>query len=370
MKASRRGQIRLPKAPFLRASSQENKTHGQSDMKDAAEILGEVVPKAADWGKFARLIEPGNIVHNIDGRMYRIASRVCGPNGIIAFKLADLQGRPVPTPANFCPLSPAVAKFARWLRFIVAYRADFDRYVKDIIEAHGLPVDESWNWAKWFQARVAPQLSTRNEEIRDEAIHATIIRVLVEQDALGRFEKLIERFPKKVRREPLAKQVTIYLAHIFRDYETSKTNRWIKKTYPSKEVSMEQEDEEGEGYSLLDAPEYATGAEAYEAVDTDMDVARFREGFAAWLAEAPIEALHEAVLHRSARLDRVPLKALFIGPLVDGATHELGSIVAADLPRQSAPRFQLLQHAHHAPATERGVHLDRQAFARVVVHDV
>jgi hypothetical protein len=252
-------------------------------MKDAAEILGEVVPKAAEWGKFARLIEPGNIVHNIDGRMYRIASRIRGPDGIAAFKLANLQGGPVPTPADFYPLSPAVAKFARWLRWIVAYRADFDRYVKDIIEAHGLPIDESWNWAKWFQARVAPQLGTRNEEIRDEAIHATIIRVLVEQDALGRFEKLIERFPKKVRREPLAKQVTIYLAHIFRDYEISRTNRWIEKTYPSKEVPMEQEDEEGEGYSLLDAPGYAAGAEAYEAVDADMDVAKFREGFATWL---------------------------------------------------------------------------------------
>ena len=77
-----------------------------ASMKDAAEILGEVVPKARECSKFARLIEPGKFVTNVDGRMYRVASRISGPDGIAAFKLANLQSESVPTPANFHPLAP------------------------------------------------------------------------------------------------------------------------------------------------------------------------------------------------------------------------------------------------------------------------
>jgi hypothetical protein len=90
----------------------------------------------------------------------------------------------------------------------------------------------------------------------------------------------------------------------------------------------------------------------------------------ALIAEAPVETLHVAILHRSPGLDRVPLETLLVGPLIDRAAHELGSVVAADLPRQSASLLQFFQYAHHAHSTQRGVDLDRQALPRVVIHDV
>ncbi|MGA3199567.1 MAG: hypothetical protein ABSD89_09205 [Halobacteriota archaeon] len=66
----------------------------------------------------------------------------------------------------------------------------------------------------------------------------------------------------------------------------------------------------------------------------------------------------------------MPLQTLFVGPLIDRAAHKLGSVVTADLPRQSAPLLQFLQYAHHTYSTQRGVDLDRQALSRVVIHDV
>src|SRR5208283_6123004 len=56
----------------------------------------------------------------------------------------------------------------------------------------------------------------------------------------------------------------------------------------------------------------------------------------ALIAKASVETLHVAVLHRSSRLNRVPLQALLVGPLIDSAADKLGSVVAADLARQPA----------------------------------
>jgi DNA-binding beta-propeller fold protein YncE len=49
-------------------------------------------------------------------------------------------------------------------------------------------------------------------------------------------------------------------------------------------------------------------------------------------------------------LDRVPLQTLLLG-LIDRTAHELGSVVAPDLPRQSASLLQLFQYGHHAHPT-------------------
>src|SRR5712692_9824540 len=72
----------------------------------------------------------------------------------------------------------------------------------------------------------------------------------------------------------------------------------------------------------------------------------------ALVTKAPVETLHVAVLHRSSGSDRVPLQALLVGPLIDSTAHELGSVVAADLPRQSASLLQLFQYAHHSHSTQ------------------
>ena len=100
-------------------------------MKYAALIFGddERQPKTAA-GKSP---EPGQIVRTIDGSVYRVASKIAGPDGVVV-KLANLQGSPVQTPPNFRPVGLAVARFASWLRYHLAYNKDFDIYVNAYIE--------------------------------------------------------------------------------------------------------------------------------------------------------------------------------------------------------------------------------------------
>src|SRR5208337_3631999 len=90
----------------------------------------------------------------------------------------------------------------------------------------------------------------------------------------------------------------------------------------------------------------------------------------ALIAEAPVETFHIAILHRSSGLNRMPLQDLLVGPLIDRTTYELGSVVAADLARQTAAVLQFFQHAHHPHSAQRGVDLDRQALPGVIIHDV
>src|SRR5271166_2659519 len=120
-------------------------------MLTASEIFGKTFaePKkaAADLRKVAHLFETGSIVSDVNGDMFRVRAKFAGPNGF-TFKLADLQGNSVPTPADFYPMNRYAAKVAKWMRFVLAYNADWDQYVKEYIRAAGLPVDESYNWAK------------------------------------------------------------------------------------------------------------------------------------------------------------------------------------------------------------------------------
>src|SRR4051812_32699572 len=93
------------------------------------------------------LIRAGSIVHTVNGGVYRCTAKLAS-GGESIFRLADLQGKPVPVPADFRPISPALARFAAWMR--LAFNQDFDLYVKEYIRAAGLPVDPTMDWAKWF----------------------------------------------------------------------------------------------------------------------------------------------------------------------------------------------------------------------------
>src|SRR5207245_10695135 len=90
----------------------------------------------------------------------------------------------------------------------------------------------------------------------------------------------------------------------------------------------------------------------------------------AFVTEAPVETLHVAILHRPSGLNRVPLQALLVSPLIDRTAHELGPVVAANLPWPSTSLLHFFQDAHYSHSPQRRVHLDRQALPRVVIHDV
>ena len=259
-------------------------------MHKTARLLGRAVKadleKTADPNAMSALA-PGQVVNAIDGSALRVASKVAH-DGEFLIRFADLNGNVVKTPANFTPVSPALARTAAWMRFVFAYNADFDQYVKEYIKAAGLPVDNSMNWAKWFQSIYPRKLYgvTRDPEIVDEAIHQVIITALAHRKDLTKFDP--NRLPEGARNQPLEKQVTTYLEWLFKK-RVSEAYDFIKdRLQPEEEVSMEQPgDEESESdtsVNIVDTPENATPANQTQ-VEEATDLSRLRDQFAAYLSE-------------------------------------------------------------------------------------
>jgi hypothetical protein len=265
-----------------------------------ARLLGnsaaEVQSKKADLNKLSGLLQPGQIVHTIDGSAYRVASKVASDGGF-SFRLADLNGKPVQTPANFKPISAALARTAAWMRFVFAYNADFDKYVKAYIEEAGLPVDNDMNWAKWFQYTYPRKLSglTQDPEMVDEAIHQVLITSLAHRKDLTKFDA--KRLPAGAQNQSPEKQVTTYLEWLFKK-RVSEAYEFIKEKLMPQGESIDESWSEGEGYgagsapgkqdvgdnrSILDTEEYATPADT--SGDEQKDLAGLRDQFAAYLNE-------------------------------------------------------------------------------------
>ena len=90
----------------------------------------------------------------------------------------------------------------------------------------------------------------------------------------------------------------------------------------------------------------------------------------AFVAEPPVEAFDEGVLGRLAEVDEVEADAVAPGPLVEHLADHLRPVVQDDLLGQPAGLGQALQDPHDTGTRQRGVDLDRRAFAREVVDDV
>jgi len=231
-------------------------------------------------------IHVSSIVHTANGGVLRVTSKIASSEGT-TFRLANLQGNPVPTPANFRPISSTLARFASWMRWVVAYNKDFDLYVKEYIAAAGLPVDPKMNWSRFFSARIAPKLMSRDPEVQDEAIHHIIINALAERSILENFKDAIKKFPAHIRELPLERQVTTFLMQNF-NWRTAEANRYIQQfIFQENTSSMWQEVGEGEpDVNLLDADQYRhKRPNEYNAVDADVDVLTFRRGFESYLSK-------------------------------------------------------------------------------------
>ena len=245
-------------------------------------------PSKQAESKLSHLIRAGAVVTNIDGSMYRVTSKFASGEGA-QFRLANLQGKAVKTPATFYPISPALARFASWMRLVVAYNKDFDAYVKQGIERAGLPVDPTINWSKWFQATIAPKLMSRDPDVQDEAIHQIIIKALSERGILDAsnphgFAQAINKFPEKTRQLPLARQVTLFLFQAFL-WRVAEANRYIKDfVFQDQTDSMwGGEGKEDTDVNLLDTKDNIGGTEAYDEAEADIEVERFRKGFSKFL---------------------------------------------------------------------------------------
>ncbi len=279
-------------------------------MKYASQIFGDALalPLKASSKKLSSL-EPGQIVRFVDGSAYRVSSKTASPKGI-AYKLADLSGKPVPTPADFRPVGLAMARFASWLRYHLAYNKDFDLYVNSYIEKYNSehpdtqlpypvgPDGKPFRWAKWFQSTIIPKLyvnigkqphghDSQAQAMKDEVIHEMLFTVLGQRHAIDKFAEKIKRFGSAQKLE-VARQLTVYLTSIFsHKHRLMEMQGLLKEQQPDQEMSMWQPGmgEEGEGteQNILDTEEHGVGAADFESAEAQKDIAKFRDGFGHWL---------------------------------------------------------------------------------------
>ena len=95
------------------------------------------------------------------------------------------------------------------------------------------------------------------------------------------------------------------------------------------------------------------------------------QGFVEKLVPHPaVEAFTEAVLHRLARRNEVPVDLVVLRPGQHGIAGELGAVVGDDHARLAAPIDQRRQFARHPPSRDRGVGDRRQTFPGHVIDDV
>ena len=218
-------------------------------MKYASKIFADmsVEPKTADLRKFSRL-EPGQVVATIDGSAYRVKSKIATPDGVV-FKLANLQGKPVPTPADFRPVGLAMAHLASWMRYHLAFNRDFDLYVNSYIEQYNnghpdkpLPYPighdgKPFRWSKWFQGAISPKLHTpvtgeEGQEIKDEAIHEMLFTTLGKRRVLDQFAAKTKSLGANPQN--LATKLTDFLISSF-TYMLREMNQNIKGEYVGRE---------------------------------------------------------------------------------------------------------------------------------------
>lgn len=292
-------------------------------MKYAALIFGddERQPKAAS-NKLSSP-EPGQVVRGIDGSIYRVASKIAGPDGY-AVKLANLQGQPVQTPKNFRPVGTATMRLASWLKYHLAYNRDFDLYVNSYIERHNenvakynkdierhnstipnpknqIPLEEplpypvghdgkAFRWANWFQSVISPKLfvpghgdAEERQSVKDELIHEMLFTVLGHRDILSQFAAKAKSLG--VNKENAANKLTNFLISSFM-YRIHEMQNKLKELMPEGEISLWQPSTSGEfegDVNILEQEEYGVGGEEFQSAEARKDVAKFREGFSKWL---------------------------------------------------------------------------------------
>src|SRR5207245_10062392 len=86
------------------------------------------------------------------------------------------------------------------------------------------------------------------------------------------------------------------------------------------------------------------------------------------VAEPAGEALDVGILVWFAGLDEVQPDALRVGPRIERSADELGSIVRDARHRLPAALDQALEHFDDPATADRGIHFDRQAGPREVIH--
>ncbi len=262
----------------------------------------------------ARLLAPGSLVGSTDGQPWVVTSSVRTRDGV-SVGLSDLMGSPAPPWLRLDPIPVRMSRVAALLRRL-AYRKDFDEYVKHAIRANGLPVDQSMNWSKYLYNIMSKKLETQDEDLIDESTHFIIVRELYErkklspdnphgfQQTIGNFSWGGKHHEGQTEALPLEKQVTEFLKQSFL-FRADEANKYLKRVLKGLRKGIGEEDlvslspggmeEEDEAYSPMDYLEHPEGDREFrEAEDTaelgdyslrrkNALVGKFTEGMLHWL---------------------------------------------------------------------------------------
>jgi len=87
------------------------------------------------------------------------------------------------------------------------------------------------------------------------------------------------------------------------------------------------------------------------------------------ISQAAVEALGIAVLLRTARFDVHGIDSYLPKPPTEGVGNELGTIVAADMPRDAAHRDELRERVDHVLTGDATIDFQGQALAGVLIDD-
>ena len=224
---------------------------------------------------------------------------------------------------EWCGDKTAARNLAHLIR-VVSYNADFNEYIAAALRMHDMPQDPKMNWAAWLDNVFRRKLRTTSEEKRDEALHEVLSHHLFERDLLGKFDPT--RLPEKIQERPLAEQISSYLK-VYISFMVKDAIRYLKKTYPASEISMDIQDAEH--------IQHGDHNPDIEEVHQTTEIQKLRAAFSTWCRER----LQPKNVSRAIQVFDVVLS--FDGPRAE-LVEELSSQLGIPKPQASSVLYREL----------------------------
>ncbi len=164
---------------------------------------------------------------------------------------------------------------------ITAYNKDFSLYVNEAIKEAGYPLDPSMDWANYIESIFTRNMPSTPEDLRDEAIHHTLITLLFERKVLDRFDATL--LPEAHHAKPVEKQVSAYLKIVL-ILNISTAKKYLDKVYHVREeVPLSTFGEEGASLDKI-FEEVAQGTTREDVEDyLHADIKKLRHAFHNWV---------------------------------------------------------------------------------------
>lgn len=195
----------------------------------------------------------------------------------------------------------------------LAFNPDFTQYVNHALKQHEMPVDPDMNWAKWIEYVFRGHVSPDSEELRDEAIHYVLVRLLYEKDILAQFDS--KRLKEETQSLPLEKQISSYLKYML-ICNIRTAVRYLKGAYHRDDEHLLP----GEDKSMDELLEGVSKGEPNPEVDHFLhtEVRQLRHAFHGWVDKTPLlSKKHDLRNHLKHFFDLVTLSDAAPGEMLD-----------------------------------------------------